>query len=105
MVATANTGEIGRGFGKNAGGWTGKVEISKEEIPGSKCSIYTERDRDTKIDRHKDRKSDGDRPPTDRQTDRQTFSHWISFSFETDRQADHLCSLLTAQFHTHTTKK
>ena len=86
MVATANTGEIGRGFGKNAGGWTGKVEISKEEIPGSKCSIYTERDRDTKIDRHKDRKSDGDRPPTDRQTDRQTFSHWISFSCETDRQ-------------------
>ena len=40
VVATANTGEIGRGFGKNAGGWTGKVEISKEEIPGSKCSIY-----------------------------------------------------------------
>ena len=36
MLATANTGEIGRGFGKNAGEWTGNVEISKEEIPGSK---------------------------------------------------------------------
>ena len=29
-----------RGFGKNAGGWTGRVEISKEEIPGSKRSMY-----------------------------------------------------------------
>ena len=26
--------------GKNAGEWTGRVEISKGEIPGSKCSIY-----------------------------------------------------------------
>ena len=26
--------------GKNAGEWTGKVEISKEEIPGSKRSMY-----------------------------------------------------------------
>ena len=32
MLATANTGEIGRGFGKNAGEWTGRVEVSKEEI-------------------------------------------------------------------------
>ena len=32
--------KIGRGFGKNAGEWTGRVEISKEELPGSKCSIY-----------------------------------------------------------------
>ena len=24
-LATANTGEIGRGFGKNAGAWTGRV--------------------------------------------------------------------------------
>ena len=32
--------KIGRGFGKNAGEWTGRVEISKEEIPGSKRSIY-----------------------------------------------------------------
>ena len=30
----------GRGFGKNAGEWTGRVEISKEEIPGSKRSMY-----------------------------------------------------------------
>ena len=27
-------------FWKNAGEWTGRVEISKEEIPGSKRSIY-----------------------------------------------------------------
>ena len=40
MLATANTGEIGRGFGKNAGEWTGRVEISKEEIPGSERSMY-----------------------------------------------------------------
>ena len=31
MLATANTGKIGRGFGKNADEWTGSVEISKEE--------------------------------------------------------------------------
>ena len=40
VLATANTGEIERGFGKNAGEWTGRVEISKEEIPGSKRSMY-----------------------------------------------------------------
>ena len=40
MLATANTGEIGKGFGKNAGEWTGVVEISKKEIPGSKRSMY-----------------------------------------------------------------
>ena len=40
MLATANTGKIGRGFGKNAGEWTGSVEISKEEIPGTKGSMY-----------------------------------------------------------------
>ena len=41
MLATANTGKkLGRGFGKNAGEWTGRVEISKEEIPGSKRSMY-----------------------------------------------------------------
>ena len=38
VLATANTGEIGRGFGKNAGEWTGRVERSEEEIHGSKCS-------------------------------------------------------------------
>ena len=27
-------------FGKNAGEWTGRVEISKEEIPVSKRSMY-----------------------------------------------------------------
>ena len=39
VLATANT-EIGRGFGKNAGEWTGRVEISKEEVSGSKHSMY-----------------------------------------------------------------
>ena len=33
--------KIGRGFGKNAGEWTGRVEISKEELPGSKRSMYS----------------------------------------------------------------
>ena len=41
VLATANTGEIGRGFGENAGEWTRRVEISKEEIPGSKRSMYS----------------------------------------------------------------
>ena len=36
----ANTGKIGRGFGKNAGEWTRRVEIGKEEIPCSKRSMY-----------------------------------------------------------------
>ena len=40
VLATANTGEIGRSVGKNAGEWTGRVEISKEEIPVSKCNMY-----------------------------------------------------------------
>ena len=34
------TPKLGRCFGKNAGEWTGRVEISKEKIPGSKCSMY-----------------------------------------------------------------
>ena len=29
-----------RGFENNAGEWTGRVEISKEELPGSKRSMY-----------------------------------------------------------------
>ena len=32
--------KIGRGFGKNAGEWTGSVKISKKEIPGIKRSMY-----------------------------------------------------------------
>ena len=39
VLDTSNTGEIRRGFGKNAGDWTVRVEVSKEEIPGSKCSM------------------------------------------------------------------
>ena len=35
---THYTRKIARGFGKYAGEWTGRVEIDKEEIPGSKCS-------------------------------------------------------------------
>ena len=40
VLATANTGEIGRSVGKKAGDWTGRVEISEEEIPGGKRSMY-----------------------------------------------------------------
>ena len=40
VLGTANTGEIGRGFGKNAGEWTGRVEISKADIPGSTRTMY-----------------------------------------------------------------
>ena len=41
MLATANTGKkIRRDLGKNAGEWTGRVEITKEEIPGSKRSMH-----------------------------------------------------------------
>ena len=40
VLATANTGKIGRGFGKNAVEWTGRVEISEEEFPGNKRSMY-----------------------------------------------------------------
>ena len=40
MSATANTGKIRRGFGKNAGEWTGRVEIGKEEIPDSKRCMH-----------------------------------------------------------------
>ena len=40
MLATANTGKIRRDFGKNAGEWTGRVEINKEGILGSKRSMY-----------------------------------------------------------------
>ena len=40
VLATANTGKLGRSFGKNAGEWTGRVEISQEKIPGSKRSMY-----------------------------------------------------------------
>ena len=40
VLASDNTGKIGRGSGKNAGEWTGRVEISKEEIPDCKRSMY-----------------------------------------------------------------
>ena len=40
VLATANTGEIRRGFGQTAGEGTGRVEIGKEEISGRKCSMY-----------------------------------------------------------------
>ena len=39
-LGTANIGKFGRGLGKNEDEWTGRVEISKEEIPGSKRSMY-----------------------------------------------------------------
>ena len=40
VLAIANTEEIGRGLGKNAGEWTGRVDIRKEELPDSKRSMY-----------------------------------------------------------------
>ena len=40
MLATANTGKIRKGIGKNAGECTERVDISKEEMPGSKHSMY-----------------------------------------------------------------
>ena len=32
--------KLGEVLEKNAGEWTGRVEISKEEILGSRCSMY-----------------------------------------------------------------
>ena len=40
VLARANRGEIRRSFGKNGDEWTGRVEISKEEIAGSKRSMH-----------------------------------------------------------------
>ena len=40
-LTTANTGKFGTDFGKNASEWTGRVEISKEEIPASQRSMYS----------------------------------------------------------------
>ena len=40
VLATVNAGKNQEQFGKNAGEWTGRVEISKEKIPGSKRSMY-----------------------------------------------------------------
>ena len=41
FILQANTGKkIERGFGKNAGEWTGRIEIIEEEIPGIKCGMY-----------------------------------------------------------------
>ena len=40
VLAAANTGKTWERFWKNAGEWTGRVEISKEEIPGSKRSMH-----------------------------------------------------------------
>ena len=39
LVATADTGKNRKSFWKNAGEWTGRLEISKEEILGSKHSM------------------------------------------------------------------
>ena len=41
MLATDDAGKIGDVLEKNGGEWTGRVEISKEEIPGSKRSMYS----------------------------------------------------------------
>ena len=41
VLAKANTGKNCERFWKNAGEWNGRLEISKEEIPGSKRSMYS----------------------------------------------------------------
>ena len=38
--ASQHRKKLGEVFEKNAGEWTGRVEISKEKIPGSKHSMY-----------------------------------------------------------------
>ena len=40
MLATLTQEKLGRGFGKNAGEWTGREEISKEEIHDRKRRKY-----------------------------------------------------------------
>ena len=40
MLATGDTGKTCERFEKNAGQWTGRVEINKKAIPGRKRSIY-----------------------------------------------------------------
>ena len=40
LRAYTGTEKIGGGFGKNASEWIGRVEISKEEIHGSKRSMH-----------------------------------------------------------------
>ena len=40
VLATANTGKNRERLWKSAGEWTGRVEISTEEIPGTKRSMY-----------------------------------------------------------------
>ena len=40
VLATANAGKNRERFWKNAGEWTARVKLSKEEIPGSKRSMY-----------------------------------------------------------------
>ena len=40
VLATTDTGQIGKSLGKNASEWTGRVEIGKKEIPGSRRSMY-----------------------------------------------------------------
>ena len=77
-------GLFGRGFGKKCR-WVDRKGRNKQGRNGSKCSIDTERDSDTKRDTKIEIATGTDRP-TDRQTDKQTFNHWISFSCETDRQ-------------------
>ena len=39
-ITNANTGKTRERFRKNAGEWTGRLEISEDEIPGNKFSLY-----------------------------------------------------------------
>ena len=40
LHCTTTHEKLGRSFGKDASEWTGRTEISKEEYPGSKCSMH-----------------------------------------------------------------
>ena len=40
VLATANTGKNRERLRKNTSEWTGRVEISEKEIPGSKRSMH-----------------------------------------------------------------
>ena len=61
-------------FWKKKCRWVDRKGRNKQGRNGSKCSIDTERDSDTKRDTKIEIATGTDRP-TDRQTDKQTFNH------------------------------
>ena len=52
FILQANTGKkLEEVLEKNAGEWTGRVEISKEELPGSKRSMHGHRLTHSRLER------------------------------------------------------